>query len=150
MSRIGLTSGFTLIPEGTFVFYIYDVSYDEEFGKMHVKMVTADGMRYEEKFSLKDDNDLPNERALNAFSFFAKTALNNYSLEEIDHTDLVGHFIRMEIVHNNVVSKKDGKTLTFANSGKKSVATEFDNTPAPAVAAMLPNAKTVDLDALLG
>ena len=29
MARIPMTSGFTLIPEGTYVFRIYDVSYDE-------------------------------------------------------------------------------------------------------------------------
>ena len=28
MARIPMTSGFTLIPEGTYVFRIYDVSYD--------------------------------------------------------------------------------------------------------------------------
>jgi hypothetical protein len=29
-----MTSGFTLIPEGTYVFRIYAASYDEEFGKI--------------------------------------------------------------------------------------------------------------------
>ena len=29
MARIPMTSGFVLIPEGTYVFRIYDVSYDE-------------------------------------------------------------------------------------------------------------------------
>ena len=32
MARIPMTSGFTLIPEGTYVFRIYDVCYDDEFG----------------------------------------------------------------------------------------------------------------------
>ena len=32
MARIPMTSGFTLIPEGTYVFLIYDAKYDEEFG----------------------------------------------------------------------------------------------------------------------
>lgn len=159
MSRIGLTNGFVLIPEGTYTFYIYDCTYDEEFGKMIVKMITADGFKYDERFSLKDDNDQPNERALNAFSFFAKTACNNFNLEYIDHTELVGHYIRMAIVHNDVVSKKNGKTMTFANSGTKAVATGFDSEPIASVAAMISGKPStpppvapapVDLDALLG
>lgn len=158
MSRIGLTGGFTLIPEGTYTFYIYDCTYDEDYGKMVVKMITADGFKYDERFSLKDDNDLPNERALNAFSFFAKTAMNNYSLDEIDHTDLKGHYIQMQIVHNEVVSKKNGKTMIFANSGTKAVAEGFTSEPVPMVAALIapkestppPTIKPIDLDALLG
>ena len=164
MSRINLTPGFMLIPEGNYVFYIYDCTYDEAFGRMVIKMTTADGLRYDERFNLKDDNDQPNERALNAFSFFAKTAMNNFGLEEIDHTDLIGHYIRMDIEHNKVISKKDGKTLTFANSGAKAVATEFDNQPVASVVALMnqprkaapapATAPTVpampDLDALLG
>lgn len=39
MARIPMTSGFTLIPEGTYVFRIYDVSYDEEFGKIEISIV---------------------------------------------------------------------------------------------------------------
>lgn len=156
MSRIGLTNGFTLIPEGTYVFYIYDCTYDEAFGKMVVKMITSDGYKYDERFSLKDDNDQPNERALNAFSFFAKTAMNNFGLEYIDHTELVGHYIQMQIVHNDIVSKKNGKTMTFANSGVKAVAEGFTSEPIPSVAAMLapstqpPVAEPIDLDSLLG
>ena len=37
MARIPMTSGFTLIPEGEYVFRIYDVQYDEEFGKLMEK-----------------------------------------------------------------------------------------------------------------
>lgn len=33
MAKIGLTEGFTLIPEGTHVFQITDVKYKEDFGK---------------------------------------------------------------------------------------------------------------------
>ena len=158
MSRIGLTEGFTIIPEGTYTFYVYDCTYDEEYGKMVVKMITADGFKYDERFSLMDDNDQPNERALNAFSYFAKTCLNDFTVSEIDNKDLIGHYIRLEIVHNEVISKKNGKKMTFANSGQKAVATEFDSQPIPTVAALLNKPSTpppvapepVDLDALLG
>ena len=46
MARIPMTSGFTLIPEGTYVFRIYDVKYDETFGKLSVMLVNAQGMKH--------------------------------------------------------------------------------------------------------
>ena len=57
MARIPMTSGFVLIPEGTYVFRIYDVSYDEEFGKIEIKLVTAQGQTHTERFTIKDQND---------------------------------------------------------------------------------------------
>lgn len=133
MARIPMTSGFTLIPEGVHVFRIYDVTYDEDFGKLTVKMVTAQGIVHNETFSLKDANDEPNEKALNAFSYFAKTALNDFSLEDIDHTDLIDHYIRAEVIHTKLPSRKDpSKTVTFANLGDKAPADRFDTDPVPA------------------
>ena len=43
MARIPMTSGFTLIPEGEYVFRIYDAIYDEDFGKIEIKLVNAQG-----------------------------------------------------------------------------------------------------------
>lgn len=130
MATITMTSGFTLVPEGTHIFRIYKVDYNEEFGRLIVHMVNAQGITYQEKYSLMGNNGEPNEKACNIFSYFAKTALNNFSLEAIDHNDLVGHYIKMEIVHNKVPSTNDpSKTLTFANSKDKWVADGFDTTP---------------------
>ena len=173
MARIGLTSGFTLIPEGEYVFGIYDVTYDETFGKMEVKCVTADGLRHTERFSLKNSNDEINEGAINAFSYLAKVALNNFGAEEIDHTDLIGHYFIGSIVHTQQPNRKDPtKIVTFANLGRdKSPASCFDSAPcqmarnlmegagktqAPApvaapVAQTAPqSAPALDLDSLLG
>lgn len=168
MARIPMTSGFTLIPEGTYVFRIYDVSYDEEFGKIEIKLVNAAGMTHTERFSIKNKNDELNEKALNAFSYFAKTAMRDYSLEDIDPAELVDHFIEAEVVHTKVPSTKDpNKTTTFANLGNKAPADYFDtepvaraltlgksNTAAPApqtrtTASSAPQ-KGLDLDSLLG
>ena len=163
MARIPMTSGFTVIPEGEYVLRIYDVQYDEEFGKLTVRMVTADGLKHDERFSLKDNNDQPNEKSLNAFSFLAKTALNDFSLTDIDHTDLIGHYIRAEVIHTVQLNRNDPtKTVTFANLGKKSPADGFDTTPTAAAVQMggapaqqkpsTPSASAsgFDLDALLG
>lgn len=130
MARIPMTSGFALIPEGTYVFRIYDAKYDEEFGKIEIKLVNAAGMTLLERFTIKDKNDELNEKALNAFSYFAKTAMNNYSLEDVEPEELVNHFICAEVVHNKRPSNKDpNKMLTFANLGDKSPAEYFDTEP---------------------
>lgn len=176
MARIPMTSGFALIPEGTYVFRIYDAKYDEEFGKIEVKLVNAAGMTHTERFSIKDKNDEMNEKALNAFSYFAKTAMGDFALEDIDPEELINHFICAEVVHTKLPSNKDpNKTVTFANLGDKSPAEYFDTEPvaraltisrdnnggvAPKTAAPVqqtqPTApaaqpkKGLDLDALLG
>lgn len=130
MARIPMTSGFTLIPEGTYVFRVYDATYDEEFGKIEVKLVNAQGMTHTERFSIKDNNDELNEKALNAFSYFAKTVMGDYTLADIDPSELIDHFICAEVVHTKLPSNKDpNKTVTFANLGDKSPAEYFDTEP---------------------
>lgn len=130
MARIPMTSGFVLIPEGTYVFRIYDVTYDEEFGKIEIKLVTAQGQTHTERFTIKDQNDEFNEKALNAFSYFAKTALNDFDVEDVDPEELIDCYIRAEVVHSEVTSNKDAKkTLTFANLGDKEPADGFDTEP---------------------
>lgn len=127
MAKIGLSEGFSLIPEGIHVFQIVEVNYKEDFGKMEVVMQTATGQKHIERFSLLNKNGESNEGALNAFSYFAKTALNNFSVSEIDEQDLVGHFIRCEVNHEEVESNKTpGKMLTFVRLGDKEAAEGFD------------------------
>lgn len=168
MARIPMTSGFVLIPEGKYVFRIYDAKYDEEFGKIEVKLVNAQGATHTERFSIKDSNDEFNEKALNAFSYFAKTAMNDYTLEDVDPEELIDHYICAEVIHTQVPSNKDpNKMVTFANLGDKSPADGFDTEPvaraltigrgdkAKAATAPKPTAqsntkKGLDLDSLLG
>ena len=130
MANIQLTGGFTACPEGKHIFRIYKVNYDKEFGKVDVYMVNAQGITHVEKFSLKISKEVMNEKACNAFSIFAKTALNNFTLNEIDHTDLVNHYIGCEIVHNVQPNRNDPtKTVTFVNVVNKWVAEGFDTEP---------------------
>lgn len=130
MARIPMTSGFTLIPEGVYVFRIYDATYDEDFGRIEVKLVNAQGMTHTERFSIKDKNDEYNEKALNAFSYFAKTAMGDYALEDVDPKELIDHYIEAEVVHTKVPSNKDpNKEVTFANLGDKAPADGFDTEP---------------------
>ena len=162
MATIPMTSGFTVCPAGKHVFRIYDVKYNADFGKLEIKMVNAQGITLIERFSLMGNDGNMNERACNAFSFFAKTALNNFSLEEVDPAWLINRYIGAEVTHTVQPNKNDpSKTVTFTNLGEKWAVDGFDTTPckkaltlgtedktetpAPAEAP-----KSVNLDDLLG
>lgn len=161
MANINLTSGFKICPEGRHIFRIYRVDYDPAFGKVVVYMVNAKGQTHLEKFNLMNNNGEMNEKACNVFSFFAKTALNNFKLESIDHTALINCYIGCEIVHNSSPSRTEpGQTVTFANSTEKWVADGFDTepcekaltlgtNPAPAETAKPAQSNGVDLNSLL-
>ncbi len=155
MARIPISGGFSIIPEGTYVFRIYDASYDEDFGKIQIKLVNAQGATMVERFSIKDKNDQLNEKALNAFSFFAKTVMNDFSLEDIGPEEMIDHYVRAEVVHTTVPSRKDPtKTVTFVNLGEKSSADGFDTEPTKRALTLGKAPKTqptqgLDLDSLL-
>ena len=72
-----------------------------------------------ERFSIKDNNDEFNEKALNAFSYFAKTAMNDYELEDIDPEELIDHYIWAEVVHTKVPSNKDPVSYTHLDVYKR-------------------------------
>lgn len=163
MAKIGLSEGFTLIPKGTHVFKIVEVKYKEDFGKMEIIMQLASGQKHTERFSLLNADGEPNQGGLNAFSYFAKAAMNDFAMTEIeDEQDLVGHYIRCEVDHEEVESNKNsGKMLKFVRLGNKEPADGFDEAPAapkqskPAATQTAEEpakqgAKKFDLDSILG
>ena len=120
MAKIGLTAGFTLIPEGTHVFQITEVKYKEDFGKLEIYMLTQNGSKHIERFSLLKPEGSPNEGADNAFSYFAKSVFFLFVLTEIDHTDLIGHFIECDVEHDvQENKKKPGQSITFVRLADK-------------------------------
>ena len=127
MAKIKLSEGgFTLIPEGTTTFKIVAVEYKEDFGKMKIDLQTKGGQKHTENFSLLTKSGEVNEGALKAFSYFAKTALNNYSLDEIDETDLIGCYITATVKHEEFESNKEpGKMLKSARLNDYAVAVGF-------------------------
>ena len=132
MAIIPMTSGFSLCPKGVQIFRIYKVDYNEEFGKLVVHLVNAQGITHQERYSLMGQGGEINEGACNAFSFFAKTALNDFSLEAVDPAMLVDRYIKAEVTHTEMPSNKDpNKTVTFAHLGDKWAADGFDTTPVP-------------------
>lgn len=130
MARIPMTNGFTTIPEGTYTFRIYDVIYDPKFGKIEIKMVTAKGLTHIQRYNLMNADGTMNEKSCNMFSYFAKNALNQFDMDEIDHSDLLNHFIQADVVHNVKDStKEEGKTVTFVNINNFAPTDDFDETP---------------------
>ena len=159
MAKIPLSKGgYTPIPEGEHIFKVVKSTYDEDFGKLEVELITASGQRHTERFNLIGNDGEINEKAQNAFSFFAKTALNNYNLEEIDHEDIVGCYIKCRVEHDVLPSRNDpARTVTFCRLTYIESASGFENeeaeTPTPSEAKSTPSAKKnskIDLDDLLG
>lgn len=149
MAKIRLSEGgFTPIPKGTHIFKITKSTYDEDFGKLEVEMVTKSGQKHIERFSLIGNDGEVNEGANKAFSYFAKTALNNFDLDEIDTDDIVGCYIEAEVEHDVRPHRNDpAKKVTFVRLGDKSPASGFDddgNEDAPV------QENKIDLDLLLG
>lgn len=148
MATIKLTGGYSPIPEGTHVFKITDVTYKEEFGKLEIKMQTAQGKTHTERYAFTKNNGETNDGALAAFSYMAKCALNDQDVDEIDPEDLMGHYIRATVVHDVLPStKKEGETVTFIRLTDKEPADGFEGEAAPAKPKDPP--KKYDLSALL-
>ena len=146
MARIPMTGGFQIMPEGEQVLKITKAEYEEDFGKAIFTLENAKGQTCQERFSLLNQDGTPNEKALGAFSFFAKTAMNNFDMEDVDPVELVGHYIRAEVIHNKVPSRTDPtKMMTFVNLGSRSPADGFDGVPTA-----LTKSAGLDLNALLG
>lgn len=130
MAKIPLSSGFTPLPEGIDTFRIYQVEYDEEFGKLNVKMVNAKGRTHTERWRLKDSDGEYNQAAINRFSIFAKTVMQDFSGNEVEPEDMVDHYFTAEIKHS-IVPRRDNpnQTMTFVNLTNFETADGFLETP---------------------
>lgn len=129
MAKMKLSeSTFSLIPEGVAIFKVTEVddSKYEDFGKLSVKLQTAKGETHTENFSLIKKNGDLNEGALKAWSYFARTCLNNYQADEIDTQDIVGCYIQATVKHEEFESNKEpGKMLKSARLNDYTTAVGF-------------------------
>ena len=115
MAKMKLSeSTFKLIPEGITTFKVMEVddSKYEDFGKIEVKLQTAKGETHVERFGLMKDNGEINEGALKAWSYFARTCLNNSQADEIDTQDIVGCYITATVKHEEYTRTKGDKAGT--------------------------------------
>lgn len=135
MAKIKLSEGgFSIIPEGVTVFKVMEVddSKYEDFGKLVVKLQTASGQTHNEQFSLTKANGELNEGALKAWSYFARTCLNNFNADEIDTKDIVGCYIQATVKHETYIrtkGEKAGTEGTAVRLNDYTVATGFGGTP---------------------
>ena len=133
MARMKLAeSSFSLIPEGVYIFKIVEVddSKYEDFGKLTVKLQTSDGKKHSEMFSMIKANGDINEGALKAWSYFARTCLNNFSADEIDTQDIVGCYIQATVKHEKYTRTKGeraGEEATTVRLNDFNPAASFGN-----------------------
>lgn len=112
MAKMKLSeSTFKLIPEGVTTFKVMEVddSKYEDFGKLEVKMQSAKGETHVERFTLLNNKGEVNEGALKAWSYFARTCLNNFQADEIDTQDIVGCYITATVKHEKYTATKGDK-----------------------------------------
>lgn len=134
MAKIKLSEGgFSIVPEGVTVFKVMKVddSKYEDFGKLVVKLQTASGQTHNEMFTLTKANGELNEGALKAWSYFARTCLNNFNADEIDTKDIVGCYIQATVKHETFTRTKGEKAGTEATAVRLNdytVATGFGGT----------------------
>jgi hypothetical protein len=107
-------STFSLIPEGVTTFKVMEVDDTkyEDFGKLAVKLQTVKGETHTENFTLIKANGELNEGALKAWSYFARTCLNNFSADEIDTQDIVGCYIQATVKHEKYTRTQGDKKGT--------------------------------------
>lgn len=134
MAKVKLSeNNFKLIPEGTTIFKVMEVDDTkyEDFGKLNVKLQTAKGDTHIERFILIKNSGELNEGALKAWSYFARTCLNNYQADEIDTQDIVGCYIQATVKHEQSEGTGDnaGKTYTNVRLNDYAKATDFGTTP---------------------
>ncbi len=124
MAKVTLSERtFKIIPEGTTTFKIMEVddSKYSDFGKLAVKMQTAKGETHVENFTLIKNNGELNEGALKAWSYFARTCLNNFQVDEIDTQDIVGCYITATVKHETYTRTKGD------NAGTEGVAVRLND-----------------------
>lgn len=154
MFKVPAGTGFTLVPEGVHVFKVESIDYKQVYGKMEVNLVTKEGFKHTERYTMMDSNGRDNPGAIKAFGYFAHCCLNDFDATDIDLDDLIGRYIECTVTHEEVEGK-NGKTMTFARLGDKAPASGFEGeddsaaeeAPAPAPTDSKPN---YDLDSLLG
>lgn len=155
MAKITLSKGkFKLIPEGVTTFKVVEVddSKYEDFGKLVVKLQTAKGESHNEQFTIVKNDGEVNEGALKAWSYFARTCLNNYSVEEIDTQDIVGCYITATVKHETYTRTKGenaGTEATTVRLNDYTPASGFGNAKAEDPAEVKESDDTDDLDDFL-
>lgn len=131
MARIKLSEsrGFTPIEEGEHLLKVFSAQYVPQVGRIEIEFINKQGKKLKERFSLLNNKKEINEKALNAFSYYARTILGDWEVDDIDPEELVGNYIIGNVVHQHV-PKRDNpdETITFVNlDGVKETSDTFED-----------------------
>lgn len=109
--HIGPNTGYTPIPEGPATFKVVAATYDPDFGKVEVELITETGKKQTERFGLLNAQGEVNEGGNNAFGYFSRAILDDFETEDIDIDDLVGRYFTATVKHD-VKPHRDDPTRT--------------------------------------
>lgn len=137
MAKITLTGGFSPLAEGYYTFRVKSCEYKEDFGKLHFVLETKTGRTVFNDYNFGVNSE--NSGAINSFSFFARMVLNNPSAEEVDPEELVGKYVKAEVVHSTGTKLDEkGNPKIFVNLKNWESASGFEE-----------SASKIDLDSIL-
>lgn len=118
MAVIKLNNRFQLIPEGEYLFEVVETNFNEEFGKLKLKLKCEKGTAFKD-FQVYDAHGKPNDKVMGVFSWFARELMANDEDDvEVDPEEFTGRKLYMTVTHNEVPKKDDPtQTTTFLNLG---------------------------------
>ena len=152
MARITLSRGYSVVPEGQgILFTITNVKYDTDFGKLEVTCKTNNDDTHIERYSFIKSNGETNDKALFAFSCFARAVLDDPDLDDVDEQELLNKKFYADVTHD-VQERKDGNgTITYSrlNNVQPYLTRKPQSVPQPKPQPK-PSNDTIDLDDLLG
>ena len=159
MARITLSRGYTVVPEGKDVlFTITNVKYDTDFGKLEVTCKTNNDETHTERYGFIKSNGETNDKALFAFSCFARAVLDDPDLEDVDEQELLNKKFYADVTHDEVARQDGNGTNIYSrlNNVKPYLITArpkaqpYQPSQAPQQPQSKPSSHNIDLDALLG
>ena len=115
MGRIALSSGYVPLDEGTYKFEVVETEYKEDYGKIRIVFETKDGKKHSEQFIIIGNNGKTNDKALWAFTQFARAILNDDEIEDVDDRELVGSHVIADIVHDESINEETGEKRVYAH-----------------------------------
>lgn len=116
---INLTSSYTPLEAGEYVFKITDIEYDTNFQKLKIKFATEEGKTLVRTYNFLKNDGTTNQGAINMFSWMSKKAMQDEQLQQINPYDLVGHYVKAELTYTEVDSTTNpGEKIQFSNLGK--------------------------------
>lgn len=112
MKRKLIETGFQPIPEGEQVVRIKEIdeSEYEKFNKLVVVVEDSAGRTARVNFNFVNNNGSPNDIAEFVYARMARAAMGDETLDEVSTQDLIGKFVRVEIIHT-----EGSRGGTFAN-----------------------------------